>query len=126
MPKEGISSNGRRFEKRDGEGFDRYEKDFGITLESLSRKSILDIGCGPNAEFVKYCLQHGIETVIGIDAQSPNNVQDGLLKGHYVQGDISHLPFKDKKFDLILARALPGDISLERIKLMFSILSLEG
>ncbi len=85
--------------------FDLYKNDFGLTLEDMAGKSVLDIGCGTDALFVKYCLKHNIN-IIGMDAREADKADREILKNHYVQGDVLNVPLEKGKFDLIISRAL--------------------
>lgn len=112
------------YETKTGETFARYQKDFGFDLYELAQKSTLDVGCGPSALFLKYCLKHGIKNIIGMDERPPADIKDEMLNGHYVQGNILHLPFKTEQFNLILVRALP--VSLKEVKLLLPLLKPNG
>lgn len=85
--------------------FDLYKDDFGLDLEDMAGKSVLDIGCGTDALFVKYCLKHNIN-IIGMDAREADRADREILKNHYIQGDVLNIPLMENKFDLILSRAL--------------------
>jgi len=110
--------------KEEEEAFGRYKKDFGFTVENLQGKSVLDLGCGTSLDFLKYCLRQEIN-ITGMDARLPADIEDTLIKGHLVQGDIHRLPFKEEKFDLILCRALP-DITITEIESILSLLKPGG
>ena len=105
--REGMSIN--RDEIRVTKTEDRYLADFNLELENIGAKKILDIGAGDSADFVRYCLEHGIKGIYGLDARplsSEASEDSPDIKDHYVRGELEHLPFKPATFDLILMRAV--------------------
>lgn len=94
--------------KNESKSFALYAKDFNLSVESLKNKSILDVGCGSDASFVKYCLRHGIN-IVGLDKDGPDSTNKELLEGHYIRGDVHAIPFSPDSFDLVIMRAVPVD-----------------
>jgi ubiquinone/menaquinone biosynthesis C-methylase UbiE len=89
--------------------FNNYKKDFEFTDEELKDKSILDVGCGEGAYFVKYCRRNNInDKIIGIDIREQvNNEKD--LGDYYIQADTQQIApekLKNKSFDRIFMRAV--------------------
>ncbi len=84
-----------------------YLQNFNLDLKSIKEKTILDIGCGEEADFVKFALDNGVNNIVGIDSLPPiNESVANKVKGHYIVGDIENLPFEADKFDLILMRSV--------------------
>lgn len=86
--------------------FEMYVLDFGVSIESLKNKSVLDIGCGTDALFVRYCFERGIN-IMGVDDQEPQSDTKEVLKDRYIKSDLSTIALKPESFDLILMRAVP-------------------
>lgn len=83
--------------------FIRYLRMFDITEDYLKDKTVLDLGCGKEAEFVKYCLDSKInENVYGIDVQVKPKEVEGKYKGNILRGNYcKKLPLKE--VDLIIS-----------------------
>ena len=93
-------------ESRNNSIFELYSEDFGITIDGLRGKKILDMPAGTEAKFVEYCLKQGID-IVGMDAQELET-QDSEVKKHFIQGHVQENPLRRETFDLILIRALPS------------------
>ena len=104
-------------EGKEVKNFSLYQEDFDINIESLRGKSVLDLGTGRDATFVKYCLKQDID-IIGLDAQNfLKKAKSELTRGHLVRGEIQNPPFVKGKFDLILMRASgPENLSLTEVE----------
>src|SRR3990172_6369129 len=97
--------------------FQWYLNDLGLTEEQLKNKQVLDIGSGPAALFVDYCLEHNITNNIyaiendefGRDREYGQEIEgaDKLKsKSRFIQAWGEELPFDPEKtkFDLITMR----------------------
>lgn len=106
-----IERNLLNFEESKKQYIERYQEKFDIDLDQLKDDLILEIGCGQEAEFVKYCLENGLEKVYGLDILPPDESIKKELGGHYIVGDINNLPFEDESINHILMRAVfnPND-----------------
>jgi hypothetical protein len=84
----------------------RYLEDLGLNEKDLKNKKILDLGTGPNGEFVKYCLDKSIaKDVYGIDRML-SEADIGGYRDHLIKGDFTEeLPVKN--CDLIIAHGSP-------------------
>lgn len=86
---------------------ERYINNFELDIEILKDKKILDIGCGDEAQFIEFCLENGIDNIIGIDLRAPINQELAKkIKDHYIIGQIDSLPFESEQFDLVLMRSV--------------------
>jgi len=78
---------------------------FNISLDELSGKSILDVGCG-SGRFVEFFSRRGRE-VVGVDLSY--SVTEALRycrlrqNVHIVQADLFNLPFKEEIFDIVFS-----------------------
>lgn len=85
--------------------YDLYVEDLDITIEKMKGKSVLEVACGTDALFLKYCLRHDLN-VFGMDFRSADRENKALLHARYLQGDIYRPPFLPESFDLIIMRAV--------------------
>lgn len=109
-----------------GEHFNRYLKDFALSLEDLRGKNVLDVGADTQPDFVEYCLRNGITKDIyamdirpyNSDSESPAKekfFETAESKSHFIQGDVLKMPIKIDKFDLVLMRCVPVDEVMEKL-----------
>ncbi|MDD5738821.1 MAG: class I SAM-dependent methyltransferase [Candidatus Pacebacteria bacterium] len=83
--------------------FIRYLRMLDIKKDYLNNKIILDLGCGEEAEFVKYCLDNNIgKEIYGLDVLvKPKEVEE-RYRGHILKGNYSKkLPLEE--VDLIIS-----------------------
>lgn len=70
---------------------------------SPENKTLLDVGCGKGepAEFINW---KGVYQSVGLDSFEPylRLCQKDKIHNAYIQGDVRHLPFTNKSFDLVL------------------------
>lgn len=84
-------------EERQRRGFERYLRGLVLSRAVLTRKKIIDVGCG-DGEFVKQCIDEGITgEVYGIDAIVPG--VDEKYRKHFIQGNFSNpLPVRGAEY----------------------------
>ena len=84
--------------------FKMYKTAFGLTEEELVQKRIIDAGCGENALFIRYAVEHGAQNTTGVDIHfTETALTDEKLKNHLLEVSIENLPLKD--VDLIVSYA---------------------
>jgi len=68
-------------------------------------EQILDVGCGPGLYFSKLIKMHPQIRYTGIDlvAAMLQHHPDAQVKRHLLLGDVQHLPFEKRCFDVIMA-----------------------
>lgn len=116
------------------EVFNWYLEDFGLKVENLKNKTILDVGSGMVPNFVEYCLEKGItdkayavdhwpfgheiesfstdEDLEYVERFPLEGVKHLKSKKHFIQAEGEQLPIrKGFKFDFILMRAALGQES---------------
>lgn len=98
-----------------------YRKELKSIFERLQlppRAKILDLGCGTGA--FGYVFQERGFDVIGVDI-APKMVQKGIENQvHCIVGDIlTHLPFADHSFDLVISAFMLHGLSAEKRKVVF-------
>jgi SAM-dependent methyltransferase len=101
------------WEEKSGERtFSRYLKGLDFKEEDLKGKSILDLGCGEDGEFIQECLKRGIgEKFLGVDSRIDDNIEN---KEHFIKGDYNNLPFTENdKFDYIFSVGAVGSCGEE-------------
>jgi ubiquinone/menaquinone biosynthesis C-methylase UbiE len=66
-------------------------------------KTMLDVGCG-KGEPAKFINRKGRYFAVGLDAFEPylRQCRKDRIHNAYVQGDVRHLPFADKSFDVVI------------------------
>jgi len=66
-------------------------------------KTLLDVGCG-KGEPAKFLNCKGKLFTIGFDAFKPylKECRKDKIHSSYVQGDVRHLPFTDRSFDIVI------------------------
>jgi ubiquinone/menaquinone biosynthesis C-methylase UbiE len=82
----------------------RLSLSFGIDLNKLSGKTVLEAGCGAG-RFTEILLKYGAEVYSfdysnAVDANFQNNGNNPYL--HLCQADIRHIPFPDNVFDYVI------------------------
>ena len=87
------------------ETYQRYLKAFDLKERDLRGKSILDLGCGEEAEFVKELIEKGVsDKIYGLDRKINLENADAQLKNHLFEKNyFGELPVKD--LDLIVTLA---------------------
>lgn len=116
---EGLGESGvaeREMLEEEKEDYDLYTKDLDFAAGDLKGKKILDIGSGPRAGFMRYCLRNGItKEIYASDYRGPDSGMSPEFRAHFFAADAENLPLAAAKFDLLILRAAPVDFDFDMI-----------